>query len=90
MHVGNSVSIYVGSSCYLLDDAHGRSSTNDVTAYAGDTHGGITAGNAFAVWQVPFKYMEALFETHCLRQKIVRGDARCNCRGHRRGQFLQA
>jgi hypothetical protein len=39
MHVGNSVSIYVGSSCYLLDDAHGRtySSTNDVTAYAGDT-----------------------------------------------------
>jgi hypothetical protein len=30
---------YVGSSCYLLDDAHGRtySSTNDVTAYAGDT-----------------------------------------------------
>jgi hypothetical protein len=31
-------------------------------------YGGITAGNAFAVWQVPFKYMEALFEIQCPRQ----------------------
>jgi hypothetical protein len=31
-------------------------------------YGSITAGNAFAVWQVPFKYMEALFEMQCPRQ----------------------
>jgi hypothetical protein len=31
-------------------------------------YGGITAGNAFVVWQVPFKYMEALFGMQCPRQ----------------------
>jgi hypothetical protein len=33
-------------------------------------YGGITAGNAFAVWQVPFKYIKALFEMQCPRQLL--------------------